>query len=1454
MKNKKLKASILVEIMLVVAMLIVPNFVKAQEKDISIYLSRRELRQNSQLVSKIGFSIGDPDYPNHANIWKFVKHDSSSRDSDFDDTINFYCVKDGIGFSTENEPNLYNKSFDFVEDRTAMQAKSEDEHLKSLVDDDDTYYQIMALADLIYVKGAITPEGMKTTNKSAETDKQKLLQAAGIDPQENYLSDDMIDAIQQAAFWYFSNRDDGSYEDKYNKYGKYSGNWFYYTLDGQTWKALTDGDLCSQLGGDTTDVPEQVDSLYEYLIDTAKTNAQSYKNDGRKAKNKITLFTNLDIGRGAGSTQPLIVVEKVREFDLALRKYITKVDNVDVSQMTGTRAPSITATEINNSGTAKYAHRKDPVTVKQGSKVTYNITIYNEGEAAGIAKEIIDQLPTGLKYSSIDSNSKYTASYEPDSNKITFTRKDEENPLEPYAGGSDLDSETITFVCEVEEKSTSGKDKSVLTNIAWISQEKNTETELNINQEGDERDSLPTAGRSPNKGQEDLPTYHGNDRNKGANNNEKELGDSSYFFKGQEDDDDFEKLQLLPNDFDLALTKAICEVNGKSVDERITNENVDKLKAGTLTDTDMEYDKNATPVKVKKGDIVKYRIRVYNEGDTAGYASEVTDDIPDGLEFIYSLQSDDEIDQDTTLSDLEKEALKYNQLVWEKSEWPKEGSSTKIPVAVSDYLAKGKGADLVQDKSNLLKPFDKNKDFIDTETDKNPDYRDLFIYMRVISENKRGTKIRNEAAITGDTDENGDEIDDRDSQPDSWPGREPSHNYQDEEDYDILELQEFDLALRKFITAVSPDETIEENEKLMDKEDSSKYAREPKVDASLLNTEGDDGETITTATYEHSKEPLVVNKNAYIVYMLRAYNEGDFAGYATKITDYLPEGLDYIDGEFNKQYGWSYDAETRTVSTEYLKNELINAPAEVRGKLELDYAEVPIMCRLNNTVRNNVNQTNIAEIAEDKDYDGNDVDDRDSTPDNLVEPEDKPGYKDEESDEPYVPGQQDDDDFEKVLVKPFDLALRKFITKVEDKTVDSRIPQLSWNEEENRIQYKHPKEEAPVEVVTGNIVEYTIRVFNEGVRDGYASQILDDIPEGLEFLPENETNIESRWVMYRKLRDGETATEDAITQDNETYVKTENVSEAEVIVTDYLSMEQGKARMGEDDTENPALLTAYDEEKGITDTNPDYADVKVAFKVIEPGTSNRIVVNSAQISKDTDENGKEIDDDDSETGIWNEGEDDQDKEYVKVNYFDLALRKWVTQAIVIENGKQTVTQTGHYAEQDPEPIVKVDLNRKKLNQVTVKFRYSIRITNQGNIAGYAKEITDYVPEGLKFVAQDNPGWTDEGNNVISTKLLADKLLQPGESADIEVLLTWINKEDNMGLKTNTAEISEDYNDQGVPDIDSTPDNKKPKEDDIDDAPVMLSIKTGKVQVYIVLSLSILITIAGGVALIKKYVI
>ena len=356
-----------------------------------------------------------------------------------------------------------------------------------------------------------------------------------------------------------------------------------------------------------------------------------------------------------------------------------------------------------------------------------------------------------------------------------------------------------------------------------------------------------------------------------------------------------------------------------------------------------------------------------------------------------------------------------------------------------------------------------------------------------------------------------------------------------------------------------------------------------------------------------------------------------------------------------------------------------------------------------------------------------------------------------------------------------------------------------------------------------------LRVYNEGDIDGYASEIKDHLPPYLEYV-DSEFNRQYGWEVSE---DGRTLTT--------RYLEDEIINKAQ-------TNEEGQIVLS-------------------------YKEVPVMCKVVDAPT-NENITNIADITEYLDDNKEETTDRDSqsdnvklpsdeelpgykdeETGEYIPGQqDDDDFEKVIVKEFDLALRKWVTQAIVIENGQQTVTETGHQPYDDPEEIVKVELHRKHINDVVVKFRYKIRVTNEGDIAGYVKEITDYVPEGLKFVAEDNPGWTDEGNNIISTTLTEDVLLQPGEYTEVEVVLTWINSEDNMGVMTNVAEISKDENEYGLPDKDSTPDNQKPGEDDIDDAPVMLSVSTGRAATYFMLGGIVLITIAGGIVLIKRFVI
>ena len=840
--------------------------------------------------------------------------------------------------------------------------------------------------------------------------------------------------------------------------------------------------------------------------------------------------------------------------------------------------------------------------------------------------------------------------------------------------------------------------------------------------------------------------------------------------------------------FDLALRKYITQVNG----ENVANTRVPVIDTTSLTTgTTASYKHRKDPVAVTTGDKVIYNLTIYNEGQKPGRATKLQDQLPTGLVFNRVVSGNFELDSYSETDNLLKlrrtsntdNLDAYNGTTLDSETIQIECTVTAVPTYKEQILTNVAWISEEYDaESNVTITNEENADrdsVPGTHPDVNKDNMEDY------------TGNNNQEDLTDDDY--------------YFKGQE------DDDDFEKLKVVYFDLALRKFITG---------------KNDTALTGREPQVDVTNLA----DG-TSTTATYNHPKNPIDMQRGDIVIYTIRVYNEGSMDGYANEITDYLPEELEFLpDHEINQEYEWQVSSDGRHVTTDYLSKAKETSSRQNLLKAfdgtTLDYKDVKITCKIKDTAEVGKKLTNLAEITESKDSDGNDVVDRDSETDNVEVPtdEDLPNYKDDEIDKDYVPGQEDDDDFEKVKVVYFDLALRKFITAVDDTEITNRIPQLSIGEDGN-IDYNHTKE--PVEVENGNIVTYTLRIYNEGMMAGYASKVKDDVPDGLEFLPDNEINQEYRWVL----------SEDGTS-----------------IETDYLSKEQ-------EQTEGANLIKAFDPELGITDTNPDYRDLKIAFRVTEPNTSDRILVNTAEISDDRDENNDPVDDIDStpdNNNEWNE-EDDLDKEFVKVKYFDLALKKWVSRAIVTnQDGSQNIIETGHTGDEDPEPPAKVDLGRQDINKVTVKFEFQIKITNEGEIAGYATEVTDYIPEGLKFIQEDNPLWYPReplnGRERVGTQQLADTLLQPGESATISILLTWINDPNNMGLKTNIAEISQDDNDSDTPDIDSTPDNFTDGEDDIDDAPVMLTVALGDTQIYIGLGFVVVAMLTGGIWAIKRYVL
>lgn len=1246
----------------------------------------------------------------------------------------------------------------------------------------------------------------------------------------------------------------------------------------------------------------------------------------------------IEIKRDKAEAEDEISTEVPKRFDLALRKFITAIKRAEKNIEVADRTPRVDTTTLINGikddrtgeveYTATYTHPKDKQKVETGDIVTYKIRVYNEGQVDGTATEVTDYLPAGLELvaeSTINTKYGWKTGEQitlKDGSKVTPITSNYLKDTTIKAFDRTKTSETTEGIWQKAEKGEGGlyyADLEVECKVVAIASgvEQNLRNIAAITADsGDDDDSVP---EKPNLDDYTPPT------------------DNSTY---QEDDDDYEDLVLPGKTFDLALRKYITEVNGtKLEDTRVPDIDVTKLASGEATTADYKHKKY--PVEVKTEDIVTYRFTVYNEGDIEGYVYSITDYLPQGLEF--DAKSNPEFIEAKTSGEYTAEELEGKEYIYSINK-------EKNTITISKIPAQGETG--LQPYLFGLNPFDGEK----------LDSKSIDIKFKVSAETSANDMVLTNIATMDYTSAprpQEEKIKDRDSKPENfteptaedlleplpgYKGNEENKNdltdskyhYKGQEDDDdfekiIIKGTPFDLSLRKFITKLNGTELKDEKD------------RTPKINTSKLNTmDSTTGKKITTAEYVHPKDAVTVRKGDIVTYKIRVYNEGDRNGYATEITDYLPEGLGFLpnytnnsiwsipkttdeatgkevlpegieiknlvgengfykdESEINKdkikledfkdpitgEVPTDYSqiqivtGERAAISTKALKEKLIKAYKSQKAdedlwqqstndeKDGLFYQEVEITCIVlkENTYKGILK--NVAEITEEYDENGNKIeqkgDDRDSEPKNVYEDDKHTPGKEENG---YTPGEQDDDDFEQLQLKYFDLALRKFITKVDGEAPEASrepVPDVSTlidgtydrnGKKEHTATYNHPKD--PLWVKNGSKVEYTIRVYNEGSEDGYAYEVSDDIPNGLVFEADDATNKAYGWVMYREMTEGDEniAKEDIIEYNGKKYVITTKAEEATMIRTRYLEK---------------TLIKAFDPETKTLS----YADVKVVFTIKEPKDfdKDRVIINQAQITEDSG------DDEDSTPNEWQD-EDDEDIEKVRIPIFDLSLLKWVTQSVVTVDGKTTTTNTGFKPNKgltestgegirnnnEPEPIAKVELDKKKLNKTVVKFVYKIRVTNEGEIPGYATEVTDYIPEGLEFHVEDGNnkqyGWVKSGDDKIVTRALETVLLNPGESKELEITFRWINSEKNLGQKINIAEISEDANDYNTDDIDSTPNNKEnpykeEQEDDDDFALVILSIKTGATQFmsYFTLITITLAIVGGGIILIKKYVL
>ena len=617
------------------------------------------------------------------------------------------------------------------------------------------------------------------------------------------------------------------------------------------------------------------------------------------------------------------------------------------------------------------------------------------------------------------------------------------------------------------------------------------------------------------------------------------------------------------------------------------------------------------------------------------------------------------------------------------------------------------------------------------------------------------------------------------------------HSSKEEEKQNIglrIENEYFDLALRQYVVDVN----------------GTKFER--KLD---VNTDKLQSAEATDAEYKLNKNPQRAYAGQEVIYAIEVFNEGIIDGYAEEIMQYLPEGLEFVDDEFNKLYGWELNEDNTGVVTHALSketNEEENLIAAYNKDAEneadrLSSKVIYLKLKVKEDVKLKSILTTVAEVTKYLANDRKESVDRDSY--DLVT---LPIGNDLAE---YAENQEDDDDFEKLIIEEFDLAPVKFTksvngTEQKDKAPIEQLDETRADEYRKGIfnGFKYKNENEMLKLDQNDKIVYGIQVRNEGSVGSYATEVMDTIPSGLKFDKDSEINKKYGW----KLLDADKN-------------PTEDAEKAAYVVTDYLS--EAKGKVDEETGKNSNWLAPLTIEG--SDLIIDYKELEVEFIVTEPTSEDRIVKNIATIVKFIDDLGINVKDRDPEE----RRPDNVEKIYV--NIFDLELEQ------VINSVEVTNTKTNEVTVMNGEEIrklAKVDIAKSKLKNTNVKVEYKITIKNNGESAGYATEIKDYIPEGFIFDGNDNANWV-ANDGYVTTEALSNELLNPGDTREVTLVLRW-NGSANVGVKENLSEISKhaDKNKLDVVDWDSTPDNKVLEEDDIDYTSVILTVKTGSAEIAI----------------------
>lgn len=200
--------------------------------------------------------------------------------------------------------------------------------------------------------------------------------------------------------------------------------------------------------------------------------------------------------------------------------------------------------------------------------------------------------------------------------------------------------------------------------------------------------------------------------------------------------------------------------------------------------------------------------------------------------------------------------------------------------------------------------------------------------------------------------------------------------------------------------------------------------------------------------------------------------------------------------------------------------------------------------------------------------------------------------------------------------------------------------------------------------------------------------------------------------------------------------------------------------------------------------------------------------------------------------------------------FDLTLNKYITKATV-QNAAGTVVK-----QYNKEQLAKLEIDAKNLVGSTVLVEYTIEVTNNGEIAGYANELIDYIPVDLTFSSEMNKDWYISTDGNLHTQALSKQLIEPGKSVSTKLTLVKTMTENNTGLTLNKAEIIKSSNELAIPDKDvntksgSTSNANGTTQSKPNEAELIVSVRTG-VEYTVGIIVAIIALTATGIVIYTK---